>query len=165
MDYFDKNGLDLKKLLSITTDGAPAMVGTKKRLVHLLNTNAKCNKNLISYHCIIHQTALYYKLNPNLESIMREMIKIVNFLWEKSLLKHREMKYFLDQVDAQYDDLLLHNNVRWFSKGYILQRFFSILEDLKTFLFNTDQTSANAYLSFFKGKRKYSFYCILIGCF
>ncbi|CAH0731335.1 unnamed protein product, partial [Brenthis ino] len=145
MDYFDKDDLDLKKLLSVTTDGAPAMVGAKKGLVHLLRTNAKCNENLFSYHCIIHKTVLCCKLNPNLESIMQEVIKIINFLRAKSSLKHRELKIFLDEVDAQYDDLLLHNNVRWLSKGCVLQRFFAILEDLKTFLFNFDQILTNTY--------------------
>lgn len=115
MDYFDKDELDLKKLLAVTTDGAPAMVVTKEDVVHLFSTNAKCNENLIFYHCIIHQTVFCCKLNPNLENIMQEVIKIVNFLRAKSSLKHREFKLFLDEVDAQYDDLLLHNNVRWLS--------------------------------------------------
>lgn len=36
-----------------------------------------------------------------------------DFLRAKSSLKHRELKLFLEEVDAQYNDLLLHNNVRW----------------------------------------------------
>ncbi|XP_055918205.1 protein FAM200A-like [Eupeodes corollae] len=94
MDYFEKDELDLKKLLSVTTDGAPAMVGNKKGLVHLLRSNERCNQNLISYHCIIHQTVLCCKLNHNFERIMQEVMKIVNFLRAKSSLQHRELKSF-----------------------------------------------------------------------
>lgn len=60
MDYFDKDKLDLKQLLSVTTN---TMIGTKEGLVHLLSTNAECNEQLISHHCIILQTVLCCKLN------------------------------------------------------------------------------------------------------
>lgn len=165
MDYFEKDELDLKKLLSVTTDGAPAMVGSKKGLVRLLRSNERCNENLISYHCIIHQTVLCCKLNHNFERIMQEVMKIVNFLRAKSSLQHRELKSFLEEVDAQYDDLLLHNNVRWLSKGCVLERFFSILEHLKTYLFNSNQTSANAYLSFLNEKENVAVIAFLTDIF
>jgi len=52
MDHFDKDELDLKTFLSVTTDGAPAMVGSKTGFVHLLSSNSRCNKNLISKLCL-----------------------------------------------------------------------------------------------------------------
>ncbi|KAL4706751.1 hypothetical protein ACJJTC_014506 [Scirpophaga incertulas] len=49
MDFFDKDELDLKKLLSVTTDGAPAMVGSNKGLVHLLSSNASDQTSANAY--------------------------------------------------------------------------------------------------------------------
>jgi hypothetical protein len=98
--YYEESGLDMKKLSSITTDGAPAMVGSKKGLVQRLIRDPKCNENLISYHCIIHQSVLCCKLNPNLEIVMQEVVKIVNFIRAKSSLSHRQFKSFLEECDA-----------------------------------------------------------------
>lgn len=148
MGYFDKVGLDMKKVISVTTDGAAAMIGCRKGLVQRLSSDPKCNVNLISYHCIIHQSVLCCTLNPNLQSIMQAVIKIINFLRAKSSLKHRQFKSFLEETNAQFDDLLLHNNVRWLSKGMVLERFFAVLEDIKEFLSSSDQEVAKEHLGF-----------------
>ena len=56
--------LDLHKLISVTTDGAPAMVGSKKGFVTLLDKQLKSdgfNQDLLEFHYIIHQEALCAK--------------------------------------------------------------------------------------------------------
>ena len=48
--------LDLAKLVSITTDGAPAMVGSKKGFVTIMETymkNARYKNKIMKIHCII----------------------------------------------------------------------------------------------------------------
>ncbi|XP_060845753.1 general transcription factor II-I repeat domain-containing protein 2A-like [Rhopalosiphum padi] len=152
IEYFEKYKLDMKKLILLTTDGAPSMIGNKKGFVQRLINNPKCNNKIISYHCIIHQSVLCCKLNLNLEATMTQVIKIVNFIRAKSSLKHRQFKSFLDEVKSQYGDLQLYNNVRWLSKGLVLQRFFAILDEIKLFLSSSDQLCAKDYLDFLEIK-------------
>ncbi|KAK0142694.1 hypothetical protein N1851_019371 [Merluccius polli] len=45
------------------------------------------------------------------------MMKLINFLRASTSHQHRLLVEFLNEVDAIADDLLLHNNVRWLSKG------------------------------------------------
>ena len=50
-----KRGIDLKQVVSVTTDGAPAMVGRERGAVPRKKED---NPDLIAYHCLIHQTVL-----------------------------------------------------------------------------------------------------------
>ena len=53
--------LNLAKLVSITTDGAPSMVEKNKGVVALLQKHMEdqgINNNIVTLHCLIHQEAL-----------------------------------------------------------------------------------------------------------
>lgn len=57
---------------------------------------------------------------------------------------------FSYQVNAAYDNLLLHNNVRWLSKGRVLERFWAIRKDLEMFLSQQKNVKASHYLDFLR---------------
>ena len=40
----------------------------------------------------------------------------------------------MDELDASYGDLILHADVRWLSRGKVLQRFVDLLPNINTFL-------------------------------
>lgn len=63
------------------------------------------------------------------------VVKTINVLrgGNKALL-HRKLKEFLDDMNAEYGDLLLFNQVRWLSAGLCLERFFTMRKELLTFL-------------------------------
>ncbi|XP_038158921.1 SCAN domain-containing protein 3-like [Cyprinodon tularosa] len=103
-----KRGIEPTKVISITTDGAPAMIGREKGAVARFKED---NADLISYHCIIHQAVLCSTLSDEYAEVMKTMIKIINFLRASSSCQHRMLREFLKEVDANSDDLLLHNNV------------------------------------------------------
>lgn len=110
--------LDMKKLISICTDGAPAMVGVKKGAVTLLENKLKENdidRPLIKLHCIIHQEALCAK-SANMKEIMKLTVKTVNVILSKGL-NHRQFQKFLEETEAEYGDLLYYCEVRWLSRG------------------------------------------------
>lgn len=50
-----QRGISLKHVVSITTDGAPSMIGKEKGAVNRMKED---NPDLCSYHCIIHQSVL-----------------------------------------------------------------------------------------------------------
>ncbi|GBM50739.1 General transcription factor II-I repeat domain-containing protein 2A [Araneus ventricosus] len=64
---------------------------------------------------------------------MNLVIKIINSILAEATY-HRQFKDFLEEIESQFSDLLLHNKVRWLSRGNVLQRFALCLSEIKTFL-------------------------------
>ncbi|GBM97382.1 General transcription factor II-I repeat domain-containing protein 2B [Araneus ventricosus] len=94
----------------------------------------KINYEILTFHCIIHQEALCAQTFPaELVEVMNLIIKIINSLLAKALY-HRQFKDFLEEIDIQFSDLIMHNKVRWLSRGNVLQRFALCLIGIKTFL-------------------------------
>ena len=70
----DRSGLPLHKLASITTDGAPALIGKNVGLIKLLNDKVKREHPLhsvMSFHCIIHQESLC-------KSVFDPVVRVIN---------------------------------------------------------------------------------------
>ena len=61
-------------------------------------------------------------------------VKIVNYLASHSSLVYRQFKSLLEEIDCEYEDLLLHSNVWWLSRGKVRTRFVCCLEAIKMFL-------------------------------
>ncbi|GFT61567.1 general transcription factor II-I repeat domain-containing protein 2A [Trichonephila clavipes] len=72
--------IDLKKIVSVTTDGAPNMVGKKNGFISLFKTDV--GHSIIECHCIIHQQALCAKsgLTSYLDNVITLVTKIVNII-------------------------------------------------------------------------------------
>ena len=135
LEFLNKHNFDLSKLVSVTTDGAPAMVGSKKGFVALLEKHLVSNgfqNNIIKLHCVIHQEALCAK-SCNIKDIMSTVIKIINFILSRGL-NHRLFRQLLQDMDATYTDLVYYCDVRWLSRGKMLLRFFSLRKEIQEFL-------------------------------
>jgi hypothetical protein len=85
----DKN-LSLRRPVSITTDGAPAVVGSRNGFAGLCRRDESIPLSL-AYRSIIHQEALCTKA-VNFKRVMNVLIKIINAIRSVS-----------------YPDLILHN--------------------------------------------------------
>ncbi|GFT04063.1 SCAN domain-containing protein 3 [Trichonephila clavipes] len=92
--------IDLKKIVSVTTDGAPNMSGL-----------------------------------TSLDNVLTLITKIVNLISSQALNK-RKFDALLDEVNSVYNGLIMYNNVRWLSRGNVLQRFVDCLEEIRLFLQN-----------------------------
>uniref|UniRef100_G3NA36 HAT C-terminal dimerisation domain-containing protein n=1 Tax=Gasterosteus aculeatus TaxID=69293 RepID=G3NA36_GASAC len=146
-EMLTKRGIEHK--VSIATDGAPAMIGREKGAVARL----KEDNPELSLHCIIHQSVLCASLSDEHAEVMNTMMKMINFLRASSSTQHRMLREFLREVDANADDLLLHNNVRWLSKGKVLARFRSIRREVASFLAKLRHQKATQF-SLFLGNEK-----------
>ena len=127
--------LDLSKLVSVTTDGAPAMVGVRKGFVALLKKHmvtAGYENEVIKLHCIIHQEALCAK-NTTMTEVMNIVVKVVNKILSNSL-NHRQFQKLLVEVNALHTDLKYLCEVRWLSRGAMLERFFELLKEIREFM-------------------------------
>ncbi|KAK7925082.1 hypothetical protein WMY93_007392 [Mugilogobius chulae] len=129
--YMSDNNIPIHKLVAITTDGAPAMCGVHNGFIALCRNDPDF-PDFVNYHCVIHQQALTGKA-VDFSHVMTLVVKVVNSIRAKAL-QHRLFKTLLEELDAAYGDLLLHANVRWLSRGKVLQRFVDLLPQIKTFL-------------------------------
>ena len=133
-NYLTSIGLDLLSLVSVTTDGAPAMVGKERGAASLLQkhcADAGSVKNIRKLHCIIPQEALCAKA-ATLTEVMGVVVKMVNSVLASSL-NHRLFRAFLEEVDANYGDLTYFCEVRWLSRGKMLERVYELRDELAVF--------------------------------
>ena len=84
--------IEIKLVMSLTTDGALAMLSGGKGLVGRL---VKDNPNLIKHHCIIHQAMLCTSLGDKYRDVMETIMMLVNsFLRTTSALQRRLLRIF-----------------------------------------------------------------------
>ena len=131
-DFFVQENFDWKaKLLSICTDGAPAMLGNTSGFTSLVKKEAP---QISVHHCFLHKHALAAKTLPiYLSSILSTSVKVVNFIRARAL-NHRIFKSFCEAVGAEHQVLLYHTEVRWLSRGRILTRLFKLRTEVSIFL-------------------------------
>ncbi|XP_045105202.1 SCAN domain-containing protein 3-like [Portunus trituberculatus] len=154
-----KRGIDLKQVVSVTTDGAPAMIGKERGAVSRMKED---NPDLLAYHCLIHQTVLCATLSQHFAEVMNTVMKLINFLRASSSLQHRLLREFLADVEANANDLLLHNNVRWLSKGNALGRFWSVREEIAAFLEQVKSQRATQFSLFLQDEHKMNMVAFLV---
>ncbi|KAL2087322.1 hypothetical protein ACEWY4_018381 [Coilia grayii] len=128
----ERNNLKWGKMAGITTDGAPSMVGRISGLTRLVSDKvSECRGRVLKYHCILHQEQLCAK-SIRLQDVMKDVVGIINNIRSRAL-SHRQFKNLLDELDAQYGDVLYHQEVRWLSRGRVLRRFFDLREEIRVF--------------------------------
>ena len=119
-------------LVTICTDGAPAMCGKHTGAVSLIQEVIE--RRIIILHCLIHQQALCGKI-LKFDHVMSVVVSVVNYLRARAL-KHKIFRAFLEEVDAECKDLVYHTEVRWLSGGRVLQRSVALKEEVLQFLKN-----------------------------
>lgn len=137
-----KNALDtilenfdvpLNNLVSIATDGAPAMQGKNIGLIGLLKSDSRFPQ-FLPVHCIIHREHLIAKYF-NFEEVMKTVLHIVNFI-RTSAKNHRQFKNFLEDFEEEElpGDINFHCIVRWLSTYNVLSRFVDLYDPISKFL-------------------------------
>ncbi|XP_026475737.1 general transcription factor II-I repeat domain-containing protein 2-like, partial [Ctenocephalides felis] len=138
ISYFDSKNINVKKIFSVTTDGAAAMIGKDRGFVKLLENHI--GHKILNFHCIIHQESLVAKISSQrLIPVMNTVVKIVNFIVSRSSLTHRQFKSLVEEMESEYVDLPSYSHVRWLSRGNVLNKFVSCLEPIKVFLNEKEQ--------------------------
>lgn len=130
-EFIEKTEFPIHKLVAITTDGAPAMLGQRVGFTSLCKNDVNI-PSFTNYHCIIHQQVLCSKILDS-DNVMKIAFKIVNSIRARSL-QRRQFRALLEETEAEHSDLLLHTDVRWLSRGAFLKRFRLLLPEIKTFI-------------------------------
>uniref|UniRef100_A0A8C1P8F6 SPIN-DOC-like zinc-finger domain-containing protein n=1 Tax=Cyprinus carpio TaxID=7962 RepID=A0A8C1P8F6_CYPCA len=108
--FFSEHKLDLQKVCLLITDGAPVMLGRVQGLAARLSAVAPQMQFL---HCIIHESVLCTKLCGELKNTMDKVTSITS---------------------AEHADLLAYCDVRWLSKGKVLDCFCDLRSEIISFL-------------------------------
>ena len=88
----------------------------------------------IGVHCFIHREALASKTLPDqLNTVFKVLVKIVNYI-KSSALNTRLFRKICQDMESDFEVLLFHTPVRWLSAGKILNRIFTLKEELMEFL-------------------------------
>ena len=64
---------------------------------------------------------------------MKPVIKAINYIRSRALC-HRQFQQFLLDIQAEYGDVVYHNDVRWLSWGSALQHVYSLRKEMEQFL-------------------------------
>ena len=135
INEFSSRQIDISKVVSVTTDGAPSMTSEKAGFVSLFTTEV--GHPVIGFHCIIHEEVLCAKADlKELQEVMQTVTKVVNCISAWALHK-RQFEVLLNEVESVYKGLKMYNDVRWLSRGLVLKRFVECFE-IKIFLKDHD---------------------------
>lgn len=134
-DFFVENGLDWKQCVGFCSDGARAMTGKYGGVTAKVKLVAE---NCTFTHCSIHREALVAKRMPDqFKHVLHEAIKIVNFIKSRAL-NSRLFSKLCSEMGSDYIQLLLHTEVRWLSKGKMLNRLFELRSEVHVFLMESN---------------------------
>ena len=109
-------GLNLSKLVLVTTNGAPAMIGKRKGVVALLQKHLEDHgrsDKMTKSHCLFHQEAVCTR-KTNFKSVMDTVVKAINLILSRGM-NHRQFRQLLQEAENEYGDLLYFCDVRWLS--------------------------------------------------
>ena len=116
---------------AVFTDGAPAMIGCKSDLKGLIKSVAP---HIAFTHCMLHKHALVSKMLPSsLADVLKIVVETVNFVRGRAL-NHRIFMQLCEEMDSKFKVLLYHTEVRWLSRGKVMNRVFTLRAELLEFL-------------------------------
>nr|XP_042717488.1 protein ZBED8-like [Chrysemys picta bellii] len=134
-EFFKEKEIPLSNILSVATDGAPAMIGRYKGFLAYFK---KAVPNVFAVHCVIHRQHLVAKnLSEHLHRSLHYVIKAINKIRSNSL-NDRLFGQLCIENDEEFSRLLLHTEVRCLSKGACLDRFYKLFDSVLEFLENKD---------------------------
>ena len=130
-NFISTNNLDWGKCISICTDGAKAMFGSRSGLRSLIQEHAKMAKWM---HCMIHREALVAReLSPELGATVEIVTKVINFIKTRPS-KSRVFEKLCAEMNAEHRSLLFYCSSRWLLLGKSFERVYELLDELHAFL-------------------------------
>ncbi|GFV63861.1 SCAN domain-containing protein 3 [Trichonephila clavipes] len=128
--YFEEIKVSWKSCIDICTDGAPAMTRHIKGFVAHVK---ELNEDILVTHCFLHREALVTKFLPSdLKIVLEQCVKMVNYIKSRPL-KSRLFSKLCQAMEAKYESLLLHTEVRWLSRGKVISRVLKLKDEMKIF--------------------------------
>ena len=107
------------------------MLGRKSGFGALVEADAL---HITVTHCLLHRHALATKtFPPKLAEVLTIVVECVNYV-RNGALKRRIFKVLCDEMGSEFEVLLYYSNVRWLSRGKVLNRVLALPLELAVFL-------------------------------
>ncbi|XP_035291749.1 zinc finger BED domain-containing protein 5-like [Anguilla anguilla] len=115
--FMTEAGLSWEKCVAVCMDGA-AMTGRKSGVIARIKA---VNPKVMAMHCMQHQQALASKgMEPDIHFVLNTVVTTVHFVKSRALQSHL-FGQLCREMGAGHDALLYHSEVRWLSRGKVLQ--------------------------------------------
>ncbi|MGH0127157.1 UNVERIFIED_CONTAM: hypothetical protein FKN15_055997 [Acipenser sinensis] len=142
--YLKDNYIPFDRMVGFCTDGAPSVAGHRaglRALVKIIAPSAAWT------HCMIHREQLAAKdLSTELGEVLQQVTCIVNYI-KAHPLRARLFAKLCEDMGSDHNLLLFHTEVRWLSRGRILERFFKLKEELLAYAIVCKKTEFSNVLS------------------
>ncbi|XP_069498778.1 zinc finger BED domain-containing protein 5-like [Ambystoma mexicanum] len=139
-DFMSSHCLRWEACVGICTDGAPSMCGDRSGLKAKVLAVAP---HVVWTHCIIHREALAAQnMDNELSDVLSSAVKIFNAI-KAQPTRARLFAILCAEMGSEHDGLLFHTEVRWLSRGRVLQRVFELRNEVRQFLLDVDTGKAN----------------------
>ena len=83
-------------------------------------------------------------MKADVNAVLADAVKIVNFVKARPL-NSRLFSNLCKEMNSDHDTLLLHTEVRWLSRGNVLQRLFELKDELRLFLLDAKSPLASCF--------------------
>ncbi|XP_071036604.1 zinc finger BED domain-containing protein 5-like [Parasteatoda tepidariorum] len=139
-EYLNKYDIPFENIIAVVTDRAPAMVGRYRGFTTFLKEKVP---GICTIHCVLHRNNLVAKyLSPELHKALQFCIKCINQI-KAQPLKSRLFSKLCEENDELFNQLLLHTEVRWLSRGVCLQRLVELFDSTTEFLSEINPVLSN----------------------
>jgi len=113
-EYFQEQNISLENITAVATDGAPAMIGRYREFATLLKQKVP---HVVTVYCVLHRTHLVAKkLSGELHEALMICIRSINKTKAHRLISRVFVK-LCEKNDEIANQLLMHTEVRWLSRG------------------------------------------------
>lgn len=93
----------------------------------------KENPSITTTHCFLHREALVAKTcGEELTEVLNQAVKMVNLIKSRPL-QNRVFQKMCQEMGANHISLIMHTDIRWLSRGRVLNRVLELKEELKAF--------------------------------
>ncbi len=123
LTYFQKIGVDLRKLVMFTSDGAAVMLGCKGGVAQLLRLQLDL-PHLVEFHCVAHREALAmkdaYRHNRFFLNFEHQISELITYLQTH---KHiRQLRIIAEALELEFLQFSRIFEIRWLSRYMVVSK-------------------------------------------